>query len=419
MNSPETTKPCRYCGAQLPADAAYCPHCAKSQIDKTVRKPPRPWRKKALIAAACALIAAIAAAAVALWHRPVTLEGEGSVVYRDRDGEYTIMATFMSNDIIENKVPNPRWETSLAGDAESIMPALLGVVKGGEPLSVEVFDEKVADCTLEISEGDGAVEFGEPTYMPIFGPTVRASEIYYTGKSGTNTFLWTLHMKNGDTIRLSTTFAVTELVRRAYTQQDAPMSDMTELSALLTKIAQELDSDVIADVYLPAGEYEGDLVIASRAVNLYGCNNGSGRTVFHGTLDVRCDTPANVAITDIDFIGEGSGTGLCASASVDTLRCSFENWDVGALVQNEGMITVDLCTFRNNGVGLRYDTHSYHAFKDVFPECLVENNGIGVQFQALPGDMTMDFQATTFRGNGTDIDNPIGFPVNLENAIFE
>ena len=52
------SKKCINCGAELPEDASFCLHCAKSQIEKNEVKPPRLWRKKALIALSCTLFAA-------------------------------------------------------------------------------------------------------------------------------------------------------------------------------------------------------------------------------------------------------------------------------------------------------------------------------------------------------------------------
>ena len=54
------SKQCRNCGAELPEDASFCPRCAQSQIERREVKPPRLWRKKALITAGCALVLAAA-----------------------------------------------------------------------------------------------------------------------------------------------------------------------------------------------------------------------------------------------------------------------------------------------------------------------------------------------------------------------
>ena len=83
------------------------------------------------------------------------------------------------------------------------------------------------------------------------------------------------------------------------------------------------------------------------------------------------------------------------------------------------MIGVENCVFQNNGVGFRYDTASFNFFKSGFPDCSFENNDIGVQFAHLPGSMPLDFAFTVFTGNGIDMDNPIDYPLDLSNAIFQ
>ena len=52
------SKQCKNCGTDLPEDASFCPRCAQSQIERRAIKPPRLWRKKALITAGCALVLA-------------------------------------------------------------------------------------------------------------------------------------------------------------------------------------------------------------------------------------------------------------------------------------------------------------------------------------------------------------------------
>lgn len=54
------SKQCKNCGTDLPEDASFCPRCAQSQIERQEVKPPRLWRKKALIAVGCTLVLAAA-----------------------------------------------------------------------------------------------------------------------------------------------------------------------------------------------------------------------------------------------------------------------------------------------------------------------------------------------------------------------
>lgn len=80
---------------------------------------------------------------------------------------------------------------------------------------------------------------------------------------------------------------------------------------------------------------------------------------------------------------------------------------------------MEACTFQDNGIAFSYDTLSYYFFKTGFPDCTIENNDIGIQFANLPGATPLDFGGTVFSGNRIDIDNPIQYPIDISNAIFE
>lgn len=196
------TKKCRNCGADLPEDASFCPHCAQSQIERRNVKPPRLWRKKALIAAACALVLGIAALAVFLPHRPKTYEGGASVTYTDKDGTYELLVSTSSNGL-EHKQPEEKRTLSLSVDETSCLPTLLGVYHDGTLADPEAFLSKVERCTLEAFPNEnGALNIVEPRYDEMFIAAVLGADVFYNGASGTNELVWTLTMKNGDTIRL-------------------------------------------------------------------------------------------------------------------------------------------------------------------------------------------------------------------------
>ena len=163
-------KKCKNCGAELPEDASFCPHCAQSQIEKAEVKPPRPWRKKALIAASCAILLVLVVLACALSHRPKTYEGGASVTYADKDGAYELLASFVSSDLA-NHVPEEKRTISLSADESSCLPALLGVFQDGELADPESFFAKVESCTLEAFPNEnGALEISEPVYDTVFSP---------------------------------------------------------------------------------------------------------------------------------------------------------------------------------------------------------------------------------------------------------
>ena len=192
---------------------------------------------------------------------------------------------------------------------------------------------------------------------------------------------------------------------------------MEDLTALLERINEEVPGDTIVYIYLPPVTYTGSFTMVSRAVNLYGNTDGSGRTVFTGTLSVNTDSPSNVMLFDLDFVGSG-GTGLSATASVYMGGCSFSGWDVGAVALDGGMIGVERCIFRDNGVGFKYNTVAYHSFNSVFPDCTIEGNDVGVQFARLQGTITIDFEGSVFSGNRIDIDNPAQYSIDTTKAVF-
>ena len=73
------SKQCKNCGTDLPEDASFCPRCAQSQIERRAIKPPRLWRKKALITAGCALV--LAAAVLGLWRYGVQRRQRRTLVW--------------------------------------------------------------------------------------------------------------------------------------------------------------------------------------------------------------------------------------------------------------------------------------------------------------------------------------------------
>ncbi|MGN1248692.1 MAG: zinc-ribbon domain-containing protein [Candidatus Spyradocola sp.] len=410
------SKNCIHCGASLPDEAAFCPHCAQSQQQKKTVRPPRLWRKKALIAALCVTLAASVALVCALLLRPKTFEGGATVVYTDQDGAYELLVAFHPSDIANNR-PIAEKSVSLSTEEYSNMTVMLGVYQNGQFADTDAFFAKVESCTLEAypNEND-ALALTEPAFKTDFLPAARESDITYSGLSGANELHWTLNMKNGDTIRLRQTFAVIPLVHQVYTAQDTALNTLEELKALLARINDEVPEDTVVDIYLPPVTYSGNLTLL-RAVNLYGSTEGSGRTTFTGTLSVNSDYPSNVMLFDLDFAGDG-GVGLSTTASIYMGNCSFTGWDVGALTLDGGMIGVEHCTFRGNGIGFKYNSRVFHSFNDVFPDCTIEDNDIGVQFAMLDGTITIDFAGSVFSGNRIDIDNQAGYPIDTTQAIF-
>ena len=413
------TKKCKNCGTELPESASFCPHCTQSQIDRTEVKPPRLWRKKTLyILLSLLLLTGIVLAVLFLPHRPKTFEGGASLTYTDKNGTYNLCLSTFPDDI-QNGRPEEQRSLTLSADGETCLPSLMGIYQNGALVDPDAFLSKVENFTVTASPDEAhTITFGGIGHMDVFAPSTLSAEVILTGQSGTNDIIWTLFMKNGDTIRLKHTYEIIPLSHLSYTADDVPLNTMEDLRALLKRIDEEVPAETVVDIYLPPETYTGDLGITTRAVNLYGCSDGSGRTVIEGSLTVGTHFPDNVMLHDLDFVGSG-GTGLTASASAVINHCSFTGYDIGADVEDGGMIGVEACTFRQNGIGFRYNTNSYYSFKTAFPDSVVEDNGIGVQFLNIPGNTLLDFVGTVFSNNTTDIDNPISYPIETSLATFK
>ena len=68
------------------------------------------------------------------------------------------------------------------------------------------------------------------------------------------------------------------------------------------------------------------------------------------TIATRGIHPSN--ITNVRFVGDGTGIGLSASEGAFLHRCTFENWEIGAYGGLGSWVNATGCTFRGNDVGL-------------------------------------------------------------------
>lgn len=93
----EQKKKCRYCGAELPESADFCPVCAKSQVDKQVMTAPR-RRWKRPLTTILAIVLVLAVVGVSVWQIQrlrqssggKRYEGDAQIYYTDGDGSYNL-----------------------------------------------------------------------------------------------------------------------------------------------------------------------------------------------------------------------------------------------------------------------------------------------------------------------------------------
>lgn len=412
------SKKCISCGAELPEGATFCPHCEKSQIEKSETKPPKLWRKKALIAGLCSLVVIAVVAAICLHHAPKTYEGGAEITYTDRDGTSRVLLSFSVWDGVQKAAQSSDTVTLEAG-ARSAKPSQLAI-EGSEAGAQAAFMEKVSSCTVETIALDGGnvMEHTAPAYDEDFPYSAATAHIFFSPDCGTNEIRWTLHMKNGDTIILRQTITVELMDSLSYYADDYAMDTVEDLQALLETINQEVSLNTVVNLYLPAVVYDGGITIETHGVNLYGSTENGVKTTFTGTVFVQTDTPGMGEINAVVFRGAG-GTGLCATGSVYLMGCEFYGWDVGAIAKTGGNIMGDTCRFEENKIGLKFDTGNCHYTWGEYMDMSFIGNEIGIQITELCVSETLTFTGSSFSGNGVDVDNPAEHDIDLSQAIFE
>ena len=76
-------------------------------------------------------------------------------------------------------------------------------------------------------------------------------------KEGEGDVIWTIYLKNGDTLRLHHTVKITRIPVVTLTENDYPMATIDDLNALLDTLAHEADRKSVYILQLPAVTYEG------------------------------------------------------------------------------------------------------------------------------------------------------------------
>lgn len=413
-------KKCVKCGQMLPDEASFCPHCTAVQTEKKEVKAPRRWKRKALICFGLLLLFAAVGAAISYYHRPQNYEGGAQIVYEDGGKSYKVLLTFSEGDGMTGHAQGERTDTLPEG-IESALPCQLYVLdqESGEVVG-KTFADKVESCTVDTkpAENSRRMEFIEPMYNESFPNAAYVSDVYYTADSGSNDICWTLNMKNGDTISLSTKLTIEKQEAVTYFSEDTPMETAEELQALLDLIEQDVPTDTPVYLHLPAVTYESDITFGNHTWGIYGSQDGEAETTFAGTVNIKSLSGNFADLYGVCFEGD-SGIGLNAYCVVLLSSCSFEGWDIAAMAQNGAWVNAMDCTFTNNEIALKFNSSSSYGSAPNYPDNTFAGNGIAVSLDCVPGNEVFDFAGSTFSGNDVDIDNKAEHPVSTVNAIFE
>lgn len=411
---------CPHCGAELPEDAAFCPHCARAVQARRRAHAPSPLLRPLLLGAA--LLAVLAAV---FWYvsrppAPQEYEGSGEVYYETGGKTYQLLVAWPDDrvtpaaHVYQDGAPEEqyrwpsRWyvnDTVTGGDAWAEF----------EPLVESVTVEAVPD-----DDAGGGLAATEPTHHDYSPDAAMVSFLDFTGSSGEPHIFWTIRMKNGDLIRVRQDLHITPKITHVYHWEEEPMSTIEELQALVDRINEEIPVDELVKLYLPAVTYEGALNLTGHSLEFYGCTDGTGRTVFDGTLHATESPDLNYIsyFYDLDFVGTGDEVGLSLGLDGWAIGCTFTGYKTGVLAYGEGWVNLTECTFTDNQVGFHFNSTGRSASSVRYFDNIFTGNDTALLLESIPTDLTICFDGTRFEDNGTDIDNRCGPRVDTTKAIF-
>ena len=416
-------KNCPYCGAALPEEASFCLHCAKVINERMTPVPPRHMPRRALYSALL-IVFALAVALTATWWRnsqPHTYESDtGEVFY----GGYRLILSAI-DPIAPAAEINLR---ALAGDSYRTAVHLYVTAQDDDTLLTDEFMENVASAAVEVNCPDAYLTMtcSEVQQHNEFYPEAAAMIFidYSIAEQGEHVaeLIWTITMKNGDTIRMTQRQRVTSVSVYRYTAQDAPMNTVEELQDLVDRVSAETGAYDQLYLYLPAITYDGGLTL-SRSVYLYGSVSPDGqRTTFTGPMEIAAPTGVPY-FENVAFQGDGQGVGVHARGDgtrFHLVSCQVSGWETGFLATEGAWINAGETHFTDNGVAMCFDiTNTPRVSDSEYSDNVFENNGTAVLIGQIPQDTVLKFPGSRFTGNGADIDNRCGQPLDLSGAVFE
>ena len=432
----KTDKKCPHCGAPLAQDASFCPHCTATLAQRRVIALPRAGHRRSRWLLLAAVIAA--AAAVVLWlSRPGGTPPEGTADKEDAaqaaaDPYLAACQTYYTGadgreyHVFTAVTPSIEGRTDPVGYRSELIPA------GGTvdfPATVMVEDAVTQDYAAEdfaalldswdvsvtAPEGVSRVKLWDAEEETPESPALLYRRLRADPTCTHNEVVWTLRMKSGDVLHLTMTVEFEEQQALRITPEDAPLETAQELQALLDRLAEEYDADTSITVELPDVTYDAPVSVGC-AVTLKGSGTAFAAPVTVTPLSDTERCHAYVRFSEVSFEGDGSGTGVTARAPTYLENCRVTGWDVGALAVNGGWVYLHGGYIGGNGVGARYDSAYSNSYTYTIRRIDFLNNTTALELLCLPPNSYAALDDCRFRGNGTDVYNPGGYRIEVNNG---
>ena len=271
------------------------------------------------------------------------------------------------------------------------------------------------DVSVTAPEGVGRVSLWEAELETADTPALLYRRLWGDNTCTHNEIVWTLRMKNGDVLILTQTIELLPQEVRTYSTADTPLDTAEQLQALLDDIAGACDADTSVTVYLPEVTYDAPITVGC-AVELVGSGTTFTAPITVAPLKNTDLTRAFVRFRQINFTGDGSGTGITAAAPTYLEESRVTGWAVGGEAVTGGWLYLRGSHVADCGVGIRYNSaysssYTYFADKMTFVQ-----NGTALELLCMPPRAYAVLEDCRFRGNDVDVANPGGYRIEVNNG---
>lgn len=271
------------------------------------------------------------------------------------------------------------------------------------------------DVTVSAPEGVGRVSLWEAELETADTPALLYRRLWGDNTCTHNEIVWTLRMKNGDVLILTQTIELLPQEVRTYSTADTPLDTAEQLQALLDDIAGACDADTSVTVYLPEVTYDAPITVGC-AVELVGSGTTFTAPITVAPLKNTDLTRAFVRFRQINFTGDGSGTGITAAAPTYLEESRVTGWAVGGEAVTGSWLYLRGSHVADCGVGIRYNSaysssYTYFADKMTFVQ-----NGTALELLCMPPRAYAVLEDCRFRGNDVDVANPGGYRIEVNNG---
>lgn len=319
-------------------------------------------------------------------NRPKTYEGVGEVIYTDDDGTYQLVLKSTSGRY--EPVTQEDMEPEEEMDYRFPLRLYINHKDSGADAS-GVFLQKVESVTAEfMQDADNLSPWActQPAPHDALPDVALVTLNDFTAASGDTEQVWTIRMKNGDTITMRIPIFLHPIPACHYYPEEAPMDTVEQVQALIDQVSGTVEDNAVVYLHLPAVTYEG------------------------GSISI---------FDNVDFAGDRAGVGISAEARVHLRNCYISGWKTGMLAYGKDWVNAQDCRFENNTTGFHFNAVSGVVSNYSYTGNEFVDNGTAVLLESVPGDSTLLFDDSLFSGNDTDIDNRCGQSVDISKAIFE